>query len=74
MWRILLVIRRPVSGVASIFVPALREGRSEPAGLVDEIAQRLAGEEAAAIVEDDRMNRLLPLEANWIAEEPDSSE
>src|SRR5437660_12217182 len=53
IWRILLVIGRPVSGVASIFLPALREGRSKPAGLVDEVAQRLAGEEAAAVVEDD---------------------
>src|SRR5260370_30508826 len=26
---------------------------SEPAGLVDEVAQRLAGEESAAVVEDD---------------------
>src|SRR5439155_6556955 len=63
MWRILLVIRRPVSGVASIFVPALREGRSEPAGLVDEIAQRLAGEEAAAIVEDDLVAPLVEIGA-----------
>jgi hypothetical protein len=53
IWRILLVIRRPVSGVESIFLPGLREGRSKPAGLVDEVAQRLAGEEAAAVVEDD---------------------
>src|SRR5437588_6470719 len=63
MWRILLVIRRPVSGVASIFVPALREGRSEPAGLVDEIAQRLAGEEAAAVVEDDVVAPLVEIGA-----------
>src|SRR5438874_6826976 len=61
MWRILLVIRRPVSGVASILVPALREGRSEPAGLVDEIAQRLAGEEAAAVVEDDLVAPLVEM-------------
>jgi len=53
IWRILLVIRRPVSGVESIFLPGLREGRSKPAGLVDEVAQRLAGEETAAVVEDD---------------------
>ena len=53
IWRILLVISRPVCGVESIFLPGLREGQSKPAGLVDEVAQRLAGEEAAAIVEDD---------------------
>src|SRR5260370_41475300 len=53
IWRILLVIRRPASGVESIFLPGLREGRSKPAGLVDEVAQRLAGEETAAVVEDD---------------------
>jgi hypothetical protein len=53
IWRILLVIRRPVCGVESIFLPGLREGRSKPAGLVDEVAQRLAGEETAAVVEDD---------------------
>src|SRR5437879_10038456 len=53
IWRILLVIKRPVCGVESIFLPALREGRSEPAGLVNEVAQRLAGEKAAAVVEDD---------------------
>src|ERR1700731_3110180 len=53
IWRILLVIRRPVCGVESIFLPALREGRSKPASLVDEVAQRLAGEEASAIVEND---------------------
>ena|ERR1700731_3669899 len=45
IWRILLVIRRPVSGVESIFLPGLREVRSKPAGVVDEVAQRLAGEE-----------------------------
>src|ERR1700730_7611358 len=53
IWRILLVIRRPVCGVESIFLPGLREGRSKPAGLVDEHAQRLAGEETAAVAEDD---------------------
>src|ERR1700736_389104 len=53
IWRILLVIRRPACGVKSIFLPGLREGRSKPAGLVDEVAQRLAGEETAAVVEDD---------------------
>src|ERR1700730_14389035 len=53
IWRILLVIRRSVSGVESIFLPGLRDGRSKPASLVDEVAQRLAGEEAAAVVEDD---------------------
>ena len=53
IWRILLVIRRPVCGVGSIFLPGLREGRSKPAGLVDEVAQRLAGEETAAVAEDD---------------------
>jgi hypothetical protein len=53
IWRILLVIRRPVCGVESIFLPGLREGRSKPAGLVDEVAQRLAGEETAAVAEDD---------------------
>jgi hypothetical protein len=53
IWRILLVIRRPVCGVESIFLPGLREGRSKPAGLVDEVAHRLAGEETAAVVEDD---------------------
>src|SRR5258708_9894595 len=42
-----------ISGARSIFLPALTEGCSEPAGLVDEVAQRLAGEETAAIVEDD---------------------
>src|SRR5712671_3859179 len=53
IWCILLVIRRPVCGVESIFLPGLREGRSKPGGLVDEVAQRLAGEKAAAVVEDD---------------------
>src|ERR1700732_1387587 len=53
IWRILLVIRRSVSGAESIFLPALRDGRSKPASLVDEVAQRLAGEKAAAVVEDD---------------------
>src|SRR3984893_13094445 len=47
--RMLLAIRRSISGVEPIFLPALREGRSKPAGLVDEVAQRLAGEEAAAV-------------------------
>ena len=41
IWRILLVIRRPACGVESIFLPGLREERSKPAGLVDEVAQRL---------------------------------
>src|SRR5882762_7668840 len=40
IWRILLVIRRPVSGVESIFLPGLREGRSKPAGLVERLAAR----------------------------------
>src|ERR1700737_1517644 len=53
IWRILLVIRRPACGVESIFLPGLREGRPKPAGLVDEVAQRLAGGEAAAVVEED---------------------
>src|SRR3984893_13770740 len=53
IWRILLVIKRSVSDVESIFPPALRDGRSKPASLVDEVAQRLAGEKAAAVVEDD---------------------
>src|SRR5258708_19614773 len=34
---------------------------SEPAGLVDEVAQRLAGEEAAALVEDDLLAPVLDL-------------
>src|ERR1700730_19379214 len=49
----LLAIRRSISGAEPIFLPAFREGRSEPTGLVDEVAQRLAREEAPAIVEDD---------------------
>src|SRR6266481_2629759 len=53
IWRILLAIKRSISGVEPIFLPALREGRSKPAGLVDEVAQRLADEKAAAVVEDD---------------------
>jgi len=74
IWRILLVIGRPVSGVASIFLPGLREGRSKPAGLVDEVAQRLAGEETAAVVEDDLVapvvriinaHHALPIAAIW---------
>ena len=50
IWRILLVIRRPVCGLEAIFLPALREGRSKPAGLVDQAAQRLIGEESPAQV------------------------
>src|SRR5437660_3274970 len=74
IWRILLVIGRPVSGVESIFLPGLREGRSKPAGLVDEVAQRLAGEETAAVVEDDLVapvvriinaHHALPIAAIW---------
>src|SRR5260370_37814779 len=63
IWRILLVIERPVCGVGSIFLPALREGRSKPAGLVDEVAQRLAGEKAAAVVEDDLVAPLVEIGA-----------
>src|ERR1700730_12076366 len=51
--RMLLAIRRSIFGVEPIFLSAFREGRSERTGLVDEVAQGLAGEEAAAIVEDD---------------------
>ena len=53
IWRILLVIKRPISGAEPIFLPALREGRSKPASLVDEVAQRLAGQKTPAVVEDD---------------------
>src|ERR1700732_2372443 len=63
IWRILLVIKRPVCGVESIFLPALREGRSEPARLVDEVAQGLAGEEAPAVVEDDLVTPVVEIGA-----------
>src|SRR6202048_1421158 len=63
IWRMLLAIRRSISGVEPIFLPALREGRSEPTGLVDEVAQRLAGEEAAAVVEDDLVAPLVEIGA-----------
>src|SRR5438128_8439333 len=63
IWRILLVIERPVCGVGSIFLPALREGRSKPAGLVDQVAQRLAGEKAAAVVENDLVAAVIEIGA-----------
>src|SRR5262245_48154598 len=53
--RAFLAIGRAISGAESISLPVLRDRRSKPAGLVDEVAQWLAGEKTAAIVEDDRV-------------------
>ena len=50
---VILEDARSVSGVEAILLPALRERWSEPAGLVDEVTQRLAGKKPPAIVEDD---------------------
>src|SRR5215469_17321895 len=44
---------RLVSRAESFFLPALRERRSKPARLVDDVAQRPAGQKTAAIVEND---------------------
>jgi hypothetical protein len=53
----------PATGIDHGDTQLLDLPASEPAGLVDEVAQRLAGEEAAAIVEDDLVAPLVEIGA-----------
>ena len=60
---VILEDARLISEVASIFLPALRERCSEPARLVDQVAQRLAGKKPPAIVENDLVAPLVEIGA-----------